>query len=74
MARPALSEEKKRVVQVNIRLTQSEGEKVNTHSKENGSTSYLTKLPRATLAVYRLAIKASCSKEEVWEMRTNGTV
>jgi type IV pilus biogenesis protein CpaD/CtpE len=36
MARPALNEEKKRVVQVNIRLTQSEGEKVNTFAESAG--------------------------------------
>ena len=36
MARPALNEDKKRVVQVNIRLTQSEDEKVNTFAESAG--------------------------------------
>jgi hypothetical protein len=36
MARPALNEDKKRVIQVNIRLTQSEGEKVNTLAESAG--------------------------------------
>lgn len=36
MARPVLSEDKKRVVQVNIRLTQHEGEKVNTFAESAG--------------------------------------
>ena len=36
MARPILSEDKKRVVQVNIRLTQHEGEKVNTFADSAG--------------------------------------
>ena len=36
MVRPMLSEDKKRVVQVNIRLTQHEGEKVNTFAESAG--------------------------------------
>ena len=36
MARPVLSEERKRVVQVNTRLTQSEGEKVNMLAESAG--------------------------------------
>jgi hypothetical protein len=36
MARPVLSEDKKRVVQVNIRLTQCEGDKINTFAESAG--------------------------------------